>query len=273
MIKAKDCIDKTDRKLLRKTCFRTLSLSASFTYDKMQGLGFLRAMIPFINHYNKTDEKRIEAYKRQWTTFNTTPTVGTYISGISAAMEKKVAQDESFNTDTIEATKSSLMAPVASIGDFLCWGTLRVIALAVGIALALQGSILGVLLHLIIFNIPTTLVRYYGSIIGFTEGTSFMTKLADSSIMNFVNKAGSILSLMMVGALTFTICKINIPFTFVFDRAQTTIPAFLDSIFPGLLGLGLVFGCFGLLKKGVKNVWILASMLAISLIGAFFGIF
>lgn len=264
MIKQKEQISEEDRKLLQKTRFRTFSLSSSYNYEKAQGLGFLCAMIPFINHYNKDKEKRISAYQREWTTFNTTPSFGPYITGICAKMEKQAAQDETFPVETIEATKASLMAPVASIGDSLLWSMLRIITLSVGIVFALQGSILGVILHLLLFNIPVSVVRYNSIYIGFTEGTSFMTKVADSHLLEFINKAASILTLIMVGALT---CHV-VPLSFT-----SSVSAVLDGIFPYLVPMGLVLLLFRLLKKGIKSNWIVLSLLVLSLIGAFFGLY
>lgn len=48
------------------------------------------------------------------------------------------------------------MGPLSGVGDAFCWGTLRILATGVGTSLALQGSILGPILFLLVFNVPTT---------------------------------------------------------------------------------------------------------------------
>lgn len=263
-------INPTDRKLLRKTIYRTLSLSSYF-FEKLQALSYLNAMMPFVNHYNKDKDKRIAAYKRHWELFNTTPSVGSYITGISASMEKRAAEDPNFDTSVINATKTSIMGPLASMGDFIFWGALRAISLSIGIAFALQGSILGAILHLLIFNIPASFVRYYGGIIGFTEGTEFLTKAVNSGVVNFITRAMTILGLIMVGALTCVAVQVPVP-DFVAFGNLVSIQSFLDGLLPCLIPLGLVFGSFALNKKGINGLWIMLGMIALCLLLSFFGV-
>lgn len=264
-------LSKEEKKLVRQSSRRTLSMSASFNFEKMQALGFLYAMLPYINHYHKSKEKRIEAYQREWTLFNTTPTCGPYITGTAGSLEKRAAEDPDFDPSMIETTKASLMGPMASFGDHLFWGTLRLVSLTVGIILALQGSILGALMHILIFNIPATLVRYYGGIVGFSEGTAFMGRAAESGVIDFVKKAATILALLMAGVLASRIVRLEIPYSFSFFGETTTLQGLLNQVFPGLLPLLMVLGAFALVKKGVQTYWVLPAILAVSLAGAYFG--
>ena len=65
-----------------------------------------------------------------------TPHICTILVGISAAMEEENVRNPEFDETSISAVKTSLMGPLAGIGDSFFWGTLRLIASGVGISLA-----------------------------------------------------------------------------------------------------------------------------------------
>ena len=74
--------------------------------------------------------------------FNTTPHLSTFIFGLSIAMEEENQRNPEFNEESINAIKTSLMGPLAGIGDSIFWGSLKVIAAGMGIYFAQQGSLL-----------------------------------------------------------------------------------------------------------------------------------
>ena len=74
-----------------------------------------------------------------------------------------------------DSVKVGLMGPLAGIGDSFFWGTLRIIAAGIGLSLAQQGSVLGAILFLIIFNVPHLLIRYYGTVLGYQFGAGLMS--------------------------------------------------------------------------------------------------
>lgn len=273
MIKEKYKINDTDYKLLKKTFWRSLSLSASGNFENMQALAYIWAMIPFINHYNQDKEKRKAAYKRHFRLFNTTPSVGTFITGLTAAMEKKAAQDENFDTESINAVKVSLMGPFAGVGDSIFWGSLRIITLGIGISLAMQGSILGAVLHVVLYNLVAHFVRYYGTFIGFGMGSEFLQKAQQSGIMGAVTKGAGIVGLMTVGAMTCTMINCKIPLVLNIQGSELAIQSIFDQIFPNMLPLLLAFGCYKLLKKGVNANWIILALFVLSIGGKAVGLF
>ena len=68
------------------------------------------------------------------------------------------------------------MGPLAGVGDSFFWETFRVIAAGIGIQFAQQGSILGALLFLLLFNIPHLAIRYFGIHLGFGFGTKILNQ-------------------------------------------------------------------------------------------------
>lgn len=79
--------------------------------------------------------------------------------GIDAAMQEQDANRDDFDGSTIAAIKTSLMGPLARIGDSMIPGTLRIIATGIAIGFCQQGSWLGPLLFLLVFNVPGFLLR------------------------------------------------------------------------------------------------------------------
>jgi PTS system mannose-specific IID component/fructoselysine and glucoselysine-specific PTS system IID component len=256
-----------EKKVLDKVFWRTMSLSSTYNFEKMQALGYIYSMIPVINLFNKDEKKRIEGYKRHFEIFNTTPTVAGLITGLTASMEKKAAADPEFDTTSINAVKVSLMGPFAGIGDSIFWGTLRIIALGIGVSFCLQGNPFGLLAHILLFNIPATLVRYYGVFIGYSLGSNFIETASKSGLLGQITKSASIVGLMTVGAMAVSMISFTIPYTLNISGVEVSIQSFFDAIFPNILPLLLLYGCYKLISKGVKPVTLLVAMLAVGIIG------
>jgi Phosphotransferase system, mannose/fructose/N-acetylgalactosamine-specific component IID len=273
MIKGGYNIPADERKLLKKVFWRTLTLSSTYNYERMQALGYVYTMIPVVDKYYTDEEAKREAYLRHFEIFNTTPTMAGFITGLSASMEKEASQDPNFNTASINAIKVSLMGPFAGIGDSIFWGSLRVITLGIGISMCAQGNPLGLLVHLLLFNIPATLVRWYGVQIGFGLGSSFLKQASESGLLGQITKAATIVGLMTVGAMTCTMVRFNIGLVLNIQGAELGVQGILDSIFPKLLPLLLVFACYKAISKGVKPVVIMLAMLVLGVAGKYLGIF
>ncbi len=273
MIKEKYNLDQEDDKMIKKVYRRTLGLSASYNYERMQGLGYVVSMIPVIKRFYKKPEDQIDAYKRHFELFNTTPTMGGMITGLSAAMEKEAAADETFDKSSINAVKISLMGPFAGIGDTIFWGALRVISLGVGISLCLQGNPLGILLHLLIFNGIAHIPRYYGTYMSYGLGKNFMSTAVQSGALGYLTKGAGIVGLMTVGAMVCNMVKMNIAWAPTIEGSTIEVQQILDSIFPFLLPLALTFLCFKLVTKGVKPIWIMLGMMVLGVLGKLVGLF
>ena len=124
----------------------------------------------------------------------------------SMHMEEQCAKTkekgEDFDADSITAFKAALMGPLAGVGDSFFWGTLRVIAAGVGCGLAAQGSILGAILFLLIFNVPALLVRYYGLKIGYEKGVSFLTSAETAGTIEKIMYGAKVLGTCVIGAMS-----------------------------------------------------------------------
>lgn len=266
-----------DSKITKKDfwqCYRrSLALDSSWNYERMQNLAYVYAMAPIIRRLYKDDkQKRSEALKRHLEFMSCTPHISTLLIGISGAMEEENSNNEQFDDKSINAVKSSLMGPVSGIGDSFFWGTLKLIAAGVGIALASQGNIMGPILFLLIINIPHFLLRYICLDKGFKYGTKFFKDVSGSNIVTKVMEAASMLGLMVIGGMTASNVMLELTLTVGNGDWAEPIQTYLDQIMPCMLS-AIIFGVmYYLLGKKIKTTTILISVMVICIFLAAIGI-
>ncbi len=258
---------------MRKTFWRSFVLQGCFNYERMQNVGFCYSMIPVFKRLYKTPEEISAALKRHLSFFNTTPQVVSFITGACIALEEENKKsDGGFDIESIAALKAALMGPVAGIGDSFFWGTFRIIAAGVGCGLASQGSILGAVLFLMIFNVPHYAARYYGLKLGYRSGIGFIESVQASGVIELSTNAAKVMGLCVVGAMIASMVTFSTPLVLTMGETSMEVQGIFDQILPKILPLGLTFGIYGLLKKGYKTSTIMFGIILIGIVAAFFGI-
>lgn len=256
------------KKELRSIFFRTFTTSHAWHYERQQHLSFEYAMIPVINKLYEKKEDRIAAYERHLEFYNSNATMHPFIAGITAAMEEENANNPEFDTSSISAMKVSLMGPLAGIGDSLIFGTLRIIATGIAAGLCMSGSLLGSLLFLLIYNIPTIALRYMGVKFGYGLGGKIISKLSESDLMNKLTLSMSIVGLMVIGAMVASTVNVTTPIAFNISDTAFSLQETLDSIFPKLLPMAVTLGLYKLNKKHVN---VLIQVIVIMVLAVIFG--
>ena len=221
--------------------------------------------------YN-TKEEKAEALKRHMEFFNITVYFSTLVLGIVTAMEERRAKDPDFDTASINNVKVSLMGPLSGIGDSIFLGTLRIITAGIGASLAMNGSILGAVVFLLLYNIPAFAVRYIGMMKGYQVGTDLLDKIQKSGLMDKVSKMTGILGLMTIGSMIATMVTVHVPLKFGSGDAVTTLQSILDSIMPCFLPVCVTSVIYWLLGKNLKTTSILLGIITVSILCAFFNI-
>lgn len=250
--------------------WRSMPMEASFNYERMMSLAFSYSMSGVIQKLYPDVNDQKEAMQRHLEFFNCTSATSPFIAGVVASMEERKANDPSFDESSINAMKAGLMGPISGIGDSIFWGSLRIIASGIGISLAKQGSILGPMLFLLVFNVPNVLVRYFGTLWGYKAGVTFIEKMS-SGLMENITYAINILGNTVIGGMVASMVIINIPVKLTSGKDAQTIQGLLDSMMPALLPLLITFLFCKLLKKDVKVIYILLAILVVSVLGAIFG--
>lgn len=248
-----------DKKLVQKTWFRYwLSAEMSNSYERLQSLSFCYSMIPVLKKLYPEENDLKEALQRHLNFFNTEPTWGAPILGISIAMEEEKSLTKEIPGEAITALKTGLMGPLAGIGDTIDWGTLKTIIYGISVTFASTGNILGafipVLFTVLTFIIGSCLTRF-----GYTTGKNSVKSILQQGWIKELIFGTSILGLFMMGALTSNFVKITTPLTFaIADGQNIAVQDILNSIAPGILPLCVVFGIYYFLTKGKVNYGLLA---------------
>ncbi|MGX6979381.1 PTS system mannose/fructose/sorbose family transporter subunit IID [Vagococcus elongatus] len=264
-------ISKEEKKLLNKVFWRSFLIYGSYNPMRASGIGFLYAIMPFINKYYIKEDERIKAMQRNAEYYNITSAISTFPMGIIASMEKENSATGKFDSYSINAIKASLMGPLSGIGDSFFWGTFRVIAAGIGIGLAEQGSILGPLLFLLLYNIPAIAARYYGTFLGYGLGEKYIKEAYEKGIISTLTKAAGILGITMVGAMIYTTIGLQTGLKFNLSGMEYNLQDILDQVLKGILPLSATMICFFFVRKKVSASKIMLGIIvvgaALSLIG------
>ena len=260
------------KKDLRKVFWKSLPFEISWNYVRQDHMGFAYSMTPILEKLYNTKEEKAEALKRHMEFFNITVYFSTLVLGIVTAMEERRAKDPDFDTASINNVKVSLIGPLSGIGDSIFLGTLRIITAGIGASLAMNGSILGAVVFLLLYNIPAFAVRYIGMMKGYQVGTDLLDKIQKSGLMDKVSKMTGILGLMTIGSMIATMVTVHVPLKFGSGDAVTTLQSILDSIMPCLLPVCVTSVIYWLLGKNLKTTSILLGIITVSILCAFFNI-
>ncbi|MDU4935640.1 MAG: PTS system mannose/fructose/sorbose family transporter subunit IID [Peptostreptococcaceae bacterium] len=257
---------KLSNKILNKMVWRSLFLQASFNYERMQACGWLYGILPGLQEIHKNKEDLSTSMTHNLEFFNTHPFLVTFVMGIVLSLEQKKT-----DVQTIRALRVAAMGPLGGIGDAIFWFTLTPIAAGIGANLALQGSILGPIIFLLLFNVVQFALRYWlmhwSYKVGM-DGIQAMTKFAKQ-----FTRSATILGLIVVGALIASYVGVNIALEIPIGETSVVVQEVLDSIMPCLLPLCLTFMMYSLVKKNVSPLLNIGILVLIGLVGAFFGVF
>lgn len=257
--------------MLTSVFWRQNLLMIGINHTRMQGLGYAWIIKPMLKEIYQNKEDYFSALKRNSAFFNTTPQMASFILGLTLSMEKEKAVNPEFDEESINAVKVGLMGPFAGLGDSFFAGTLRVIATGIGLGLAQAGNILGPILFLLVYNIPSYLIRYYGTKLGYMLGSKYIQEATESGLLASVTKAASIMGLIMVGAMTFQMVNFTTTFQTQLGGQVFVLQKVLDSICLGILPLSIVLICYELLRKKVNPVHILIGIVCFAFLAVITG--
>lgn len=275
MSKNKRQISSEEDKMLKSIFNRSWFLFSSFNMVKMQGYGFEYSMLPAINRIYKDDsEGKKQAMVRHSSFFNCTYETAPFIMGLGAAMEKENKENPDFDPESINAVKASLMGPLSGIGDSIFWGTVRLIAAGIGIPLSMEGNILGPILFLLIYHLPSIITRYQLLYTGYTAGEKFLQTAYKSGTFEVITYCATLVGMIMIGSMSATTVTITTPLEINMGSGESlVIQEILNNIMPGILPLAITLFIFYLVKKKVKIIYLLLGIIVFGILGALVGIF
>ena len=186
---------QVDKKTLNRMVWRSYWLQSSFNYETMQSGGWLFAMIPGLEkvHTNKKDLAASMYHNLDF--INTHPFLVTFVMGIVLSLEQNKV-----DTQTIRSVRISAASPLGGIGDALFWLTLVPITAGITSNMAIDGSVLGPIVFLIVFHAALFACRFGLMNWSYKLGTSAIDALMGS--MTAFTRAAAIMGCFVVGSLT-----------------------------------------------------------------------
>ncbi|MCZ7552898.1 MAG: PTS system mannose/fructose/sorbose family transporter subunit IID [Anaerolineales bacterium] len=175
-----------------------------------------------------------------------------FIIGAHAALEESGA-----SLETTEGLKVGLMGPLAGVGDTVVWALYNSIIFSIGAGLALQGSILGPILVILLVFFPYLAVRYWQFFWAYRQGEKLITAFGSGAIAR-ITEAATIIGLIVIGGFAPSIVGVKTPLTITTSAMvngeevvnKVVIQDQLDAIVPYLLPVLAVGLAYWLLKRG-----------------------
>jgi mannose/fructose/N-acetylgalactosamine-specific phosphotransferase system component IID len=256
---------------------------ANYNWEIYQGTGFAHAMTPIIRKLYKDPDEIKAALKRHLVFFNTEPDTGGVIHGMTIALEEQRALGNTdIDDETITNVKSGLMGPFAGLGDTLKQGTWFPVwqSIAIGVALAANGSVSGILgpvIYALAAGAYTFAFGWWVYYQGYRQGQALVGRMLQSGLLDDVRTGASVLGAAVLGALgaQFITVSTGIKWDVVAGTGANAVTRsfslqtdVFDKLYPSLLPLILLLVIIWLLRRGVSVVDVILYLFGLTLASA-----
>ena len=247
---------------------------SSMSYEKLQAHAWAYAFIPFAKKYYSDDpEAQRRLLVRHSMFYNTEPQTGQLINGIVTSLEEQIALGEEVSEELPVNIKTTLMGPLAGIGDSIIQGIIVPLLLSIGMGMASGGSAIGPVFYMIAYGIIGPLISYLSYSYGYKLGVNAIDVIVGEDAKR-ITDAFNVLGIMVVGGLAasniFLTTSLEIPMGEEVQLLQSVI----DGIFPQLLPLIMVLLSWWLIaKKRMTATKVILILTAIITAGSLVGIF
>lgn len=232
------------------------------------------AIINFL--YKDNPAKRKEVMKREIEFFNVHIEFGACILGMAVALEEQKAMGEEIPDEFITNLKTSLMGPLAGMGDTIWQGVVIPILLAVCIDLTRSGSgnIWGAIIYAVVIIAAAYGLSYWNFMFGYKAGSEAIMDFLEKGILNKLIKGASIMGCMVMGGLVVNYVKASCGLKVVSSTSTYDIQtSFLDAICPSILPLAVTMLVYYLMnKRRWSSLKIIGLIVVIGVVGGVTGI-
>lgn len=259
------------RSIWRRWGFTHLS---SMSYEKLQAHAWAYSYIPFAEKYYKNDpEAKRRLFLRHSMFYNTEPQTGQLINGIVASLEEKIALGADVPEEMPINIKTTLMGPLAGIGDSIIQGIIVPILLSIAMGLAAVGNPLGPLFYLVSYGIIGPLISYICFMNGYRLGVNAIDVIVGENAKR-ITDAFNILGVMVVGGLAASNIALTTALEIPMGEEVQALQTVLDGIFPKILPLAMVLLAWYLLtSKQMTATKVILVLTVISAVGVIIGVF
>lgn len=234
---------------------RLMFLQASWNYQRMQGLGFLFALLPGLRKLYP-EEKMHEVSLRHAGYFNTHPYLAPLVAGAVLKLEEERAFHGEERSIDIVDFKEIVAAPYAAIGDALFWGGLRPLAAAIALFFAIKGIIWAPLIFLLMYNLVPFWFRIVFFEYGYRHGIQSVDYIQEHNLADWAIHIKEAAVVVLGGLCAFLV------FSHLTENQLPTWPGLLTLLPMVLLGLGA--------RKGLSTLLLIfVTCLTIIVFGLF----
>lgn len=263
MMMSDQLTNKVPENIKRKVLIRWALKSATgaLNYEKMMALGYGYAILPAMKYIYRNDPDGLhEAMLTHMDFFNTNGAVAPFVLGADIAIEESQGRK---SLPTVTGIKTSLMGPLAGIGDTLLLSTPGAIFGGIAASMAVKGNPIGAILWLIVMiAIKSLVIPFYHA--GYNSGIRLISTMRDR--LHTITDAISVVGLMVVGALIPTVISATVKAKYVSGKLVVNGQTVLDSILPGLIPAVLVLLVYWMLgRKHMTPVRIILIVLVLAI--------
>ena len=232
-------------------------------YGKMQGSGYLATIIPALKKLYGDDpaalRRAVQAHSQY---FNSTPHMTHMILGMDLAIEEKEGID---SIDTVASLKTSLMGPLAGIGDTIFAIMNSVVFGSIAATMAADGSFVGVVLWEIWYLFVLLFLRPLFFRIGYKSGAKVVNEYSEQ--FKAITKAVSILGLIVVGSMIASNVGMNLGTVSIFGQPLELGAGLFDKIMPKLPQALLAFLVFWMAgRKKMTTTKLILAVIALCVV-------
>ena len=245
--------------------------NASLNFERFQNVGFAAALLPVAQRLCQTASERVLLLRRALNLFNSEWTFGAALLGAIIALEERRADGEAISDAEMVGARTSLMTTLDVLGTTLMTSGLASFGVAIGTALANQGSLLGPLLFVFVQSALVLLTGF----VSFKLGYMLMQRFGDwarrSQWLRPALFGATRLGSFVFGALITPLVRIALPGNGSVQIGAVSLAVqtrLLDALMPGLLPLAITLLLWWLLRYRRLNA---NALLGGCLLGALLG--
>jgi mannose PTS system EIID component len=237
---------------LWRVFFRSLFIQAGFSPEALQTLGLLYALEPALLELYPDEAVRRAVVQRHLTPFNTHPYVATGLVGGILFHEVRVARGEE-PAERVNHFKTSLMGPLAALGDGFFWLSLRPAVGAFAVLLVPVLNVWAALVFFVLFNTVHLWLRGSLFLLGWRLGDAMVGRLAAARLPVWSNRLRTLAAACagLIGAW------LSVRFGAQAGGAMT----------PWLVAIAAVIGMgtLALSERRVRPIWLMYGLAALAI--------
>lgn len=186
---------------LLRVLWRSFFFQAAVNFERMQNVGFAFCIMPALTRLYQGEELK-RAMARHLEFFNSHPYMADALLGATVRLEEEIAAGAA-PPERVQVFKTSMMGPLAAIGDSFFWASLKPFAASLGVACVLVDLTWAPLVFLLLYNMFHLTLRVFGLWAGYRMGDRVFEKLYRFDLVGFSDRSHYLAGLFLgiVGGL------------------------------------------------------------------------